>query len=270
MTKGYTPVLTIAGSDSSGGAGIQADLKTMAALGAYGMSVITAITAQNTCGVSAVEAVSSKMVAAQLDAVFSDITVAAVKTGMLFSTEIISVVAEKLKYDQPRYLVIDPVMISQSGHRLLQEDAINVLKTQLLPLATLITPNIPEAQALSGLPAENDPVKLALALRAFCQGAILVKGGHCDDAISARDYLLLPGSNGRAGEGYWYTMPRIDTKNTHGTGCTLASAITTLLAKGEKLRHAVQAAKMYLHGALQAGADKQLGQGHGPVDHAYH
>ena len=262
QTIGYTPVLTIAGSDSSGGAGIQADLKTIMALGGYGMTAITAITAQNTHGVSAVDAVSPAMVAAQIDAVFNDISVVAVKTGMLFSAEIIEVVAQKMRQYQPRFLIVDPVMIAQSGHALLQADAVEMLKLQLLPLATMITPNIPEAQALTGLMDETDQVKLANSLQTFCSGAILVKGGHCDDAVSSRDYLLLPGA-----EGYWYSMPRINTTNTHGTGCTLASAIATLLAQGEGLRNAVQAAKMYLQGALIHGAAKPLGQGHGPVEH---
>ncbi len=265
QTIGYTPVLTIAGSDSSGGAGIQADLKTIMALGGYGMTVITAITAQNTQGVMAVEAVSAAMVAAQIDAVFSDIGVAAVKTGMLFSAEIIAVVAAKMRQYQPRFLVIDPVMIAQSGYVLLQPEAVAAFKNLLLPMATLITPNIPEAQALTGLVNETDQVKLAEAMQAFCPGAILVKGGHSDDLASARDYLLLPGT-GKA-EGYWYSMPRVHTANTHGTGCTLASAIATLIAQREGMRNAVQAGKMYLQNALIHGADKQLGHGPGPVNH---
>jgi hydroxymethylpyrimidine/phosphomethylpyrimidine kinase len=265
-SRKYHRVLTIAGSDSGGGAGIQADLKTFAANGCYGMSVVTALTAQNTLGVSAIHPVPVAFVAAQLDAVFDDIGSDAVKIGMLFSPELIGTVAERLRHHRPENIVLDPVMVAQSGDKLLQDAAVEALKRELIPLAGIITPNLPEAAVLLGRrigsPAEIDAAAVELA--ALGCGAVLIKGGHLegeksDDTLylaKERRLLRLPGE-------------RIATRNNHGTGCTLAAAIAALLAKGETMAAAVAGAKAYITGAIRAGAEYRLGHGHGPVHHFF-
>ena len=253
--------LTIAGSDSSGGAGVQADLKTMLALGVYGMSAITALTAQNTTGVAAIFKSSPDFLAAQLDSVFADIPPAALKTGMVFSADLIEVTAAKLKEHQAKNIVTDPVMVATSGARLLTEDAAAALQEKLLPLATLITPNLPEAEALTGVEIHNkaDMEKAARLLQEKSGTSVLCKGGHrFEDA----DDLLLFGE-----ETIWLRARHIENSNTHGTGCTLSAAIAAYLAKGEKLPLAVRKAKDYITGALTAGLD--LGHGSGPLHHGW-
>ena len=256
--------LTIAGSDSGGGAGIQADLKTFSALGVYGASVISAITAQNTRGVTAVEDISAGMISAQMDAVFSDINIGAVKIGMVSRIKTIETIADGL-HSIAKPIVLDPVMVATSGDRLLQEDAIETLRNRLLPLAWLATPNLPEAALLSGQPmAENnkDMVRQAEAILKTGVGAVLIKGGHGTGSDSVD--LLVDGNSVQE-----FSMPRIETHNDHGTGCTLAAAITAHLALGQPLAEAVGLSKEFLHGALVAGKDLTIGGGHGPVHHFY-
>lgn len=254
-------VLTIAGSDCSGGAGIQADLKTIAAHGLYGMSVITALTAQNTTGVFGIKEISPAFVRKQLDCVFEDIRPNAVKIGMVSSATIVDAIADGLKWWSPENIVIDPVMISTSGRTLLQSDAVDALRTHLLPLADLVTPNLPEAEALCGFPIVN-AVDMERAARAITQSigcATLVKGGHA--AGAADDVLCLQGKL------HWFHGKRIQNPNTHGTGCTLSSAIACGLACGQSLPDSIAAAKDYLGGALAAGLN--LGRGSGPLNHVY-
>ncbi len=264
--KVYRRVLTIAGSDSSGGAGIQADLKTIAANGCYGMSVITALTAQNTTGVSAIHAVPVDFVAAQIEAVLSDIGVDAVKIGMLFSPELIRTVAENLQKFEVGTIVLDPVMIAQSGDKLLQEEAIEALKQYLIPMAELITPNLPEASVLLNREIFTIDTIEAAAVELAAMGCtnVLIKGGHMETGDS--DDCLYLGMEKRI-----VTLPgkRIDTRNNHGTGCTLSSAIAAFIAKGETVEKAVRHAKEYITGAIQAGAAYTIGKGHGPVHHFY-
>ena len=252
-------LLTIAGSDSSGGAGIQADLKTFAAHGVFGMSVITAVTAQNTCGVTQVQDITPEVITAQVDAVFSDIRVDAVKIGMVSRTESIHAIAEALKKWQPPVIVVDPVMISKSGYPLLQPEACDALIKELLPLATLLTPNLPEAEAICGfaIKTEKDMEKAASVIIAFGAKAVLVKGGHLEN--SADDYLY----DGK--QGIWLPGTRIQTQHTHGTGCTLSSALASNLAKGLSLVEAVKASKQYVTTAIEHGI--ALGHGHGPTHH---
>ncbi len=260
----YHRVLTIAGSDSGGGAGIQADLKTIAANGCYGASVITALTAQNTLGVTAIHAVPVDFVTAQMDAVLSDIGADAVKIGMLFSPELIRAVAHGLIKHGVRTIVLDPVMVAQSGDKLLQDEAIDALKTELIPLATLITPNLPEASVLLGREIDTAEAAgdAAVALTALGCANVLVKGGHLESGDS--DDCLYLGVEGRLvrlrGE-------RFPTRNNHGTGCTLSSAIASGLAKGEDVETAVRHAKDYISAAIRAGAAYVIGAGHGPVHH---
>lgn len=253
--------LTIAGSDSSGGAGIQADLKTMTANGVYGMSAITALTAQNTTGVTGIMEVTPEFLEAQLDAVFSDIFPDAVKTGMVSSSELIRVIADRLKKYDAKNIVVDPVMVATSGAKLISDDAIETLKEFLLPLATVITPNIPEAEVLSGMSikTEDEMVKAAEIIFNRFGCAVLCKGGH--QINDANDLLFT--SNGPV----WFKGKRIDNPNTHGTGCTLSSAIASNLAKGRSLEDAVKEAKDYISGALAAMLD--LGKGSGPLAHNY-
>jgi hydroxymethylpyrimidine/phosphomethylpyrimidine kinase len=252
-------LLTIAGSDSSGGAGIQADLKTFAAHGVFGMSVITAVTAQNTCGVTQVQDITPEVITAQIDAVFSDIRVDGVKIGMVSRTESIHAIAEALKKWKPPVIVVDPVMISKSGYPLLQPDACDALIKELLPLATLLTPNLPEAEAICGfaIKTEQDMEKAAAHIISLGAKAVLVKGGHLEN--SADDYLY----DGKLG--IWLPGTRIQTQHTHGTGCTLSSALASNLAKGLPLEEAVKAAKAYVTTAIQHGI--ALGKGHGPTHH---
>ena len=254
-------VLTIAGSDSSGGAGIQADLKTMLANGVYGMSAITSLTAQNTTGVSGIFPVTPEFLAMQIDSVFSDIRPDAVKIGMVSSGELIRVIAERLSYYKAENIVVDPVMISTSGSRLLDEDAVGALKELLLPMAAVATPNIPEAEVLSGIciRSSEDMVRAAEIISRQYGCAVLCKGGH--RLNDANDLLY------RDGGFCWFMGRRIDNPNTHGTGCTLSSAIASGLARGYSLEQAVERAKEYLSGALEAMLD--LGSGSGPMDHGF-
>jgi len=253
--------LTIAGSDSSGGAGIQADIKTMTANGVYAMSAVTALTAQNTTGVYGILESTPEFLASQLDCIFTDIFPDAVKTGMVSSTGLIQVIADKLKQYQARNIVVDPVMIATSGSRLISEEAVEALKSQLLPLAAVLTPNIPEAEVLSGLtisgPEDMERAAREIGERYGC--AVLCKGGH--DLNDANDLLWQDGSC------KWFCGRRIHNPNTHGTGCTLSSAIACNLAAGYSLDQSIRNAKTYLTGALNAMLD--LGHGSGPLDHTY-
>lgn len=264
--KIYHRVLTIAGSDSGGGAGIQADLKTIAANGCYGLSVITALTAQNTLGVSGIHPVPLDFVTAQMDAVLSDIGADAVKIGMLFSPELIRTVAQSLVRHGMRTIVLDPVMIAQSGDRLLQDEAIDALKTELIPLATIITPNTPEASALLGREIATAEAVSEAARELMTLGCanVLIKGGHLESGDSV-DCLYL-GAEDRA---VILRGKRIPTRNNHGTGCTLSSAIASGLAKGQTVETAVRQAKDYITQAIEGGAEYTLGQGHGPVHHFF-
>lgn len=253
--------LTIAGSDCSGGAGIQADIKTMTTNGVFAESVITALTAQNTTGVFGVSESSPEFVTQQLDAVFTDIYPDAVKIGMVSSAPIIKAIAEGLKKYEAKNIVIDPVMVSTSGSKLLQDDAISTLEEVLFPLAMLLTPNIPEAEILSNIKinSADDMTKAAEIIGKKYNAAVLLKGGH---SINDANDLLY--SNG---ESKWFSGKRIDNPNTHGTGCTLSSAIAANLAKGMTLDEAVESAKAYISGALAAMLD--LGKGSGPMNHAF-
>jgi hydroxymethylpyrimidine/phosphomethylpyrimidine kinase len=259
--------LTIAGSDSSGGAGIQADLKTFAAHQVYGASVIVALTAQNTQGVSGIHAVPAAFVTQQIDAVFEDLDVAAVKIGMLATAELIETVAAGLKRHNARNIVLDPVMIAASGDRLLERDAVEAIRRHLFPLAALITPNIPEAAALLGSSAAETEAAIdeqAEKLAALGAANVLIKGGHGRGDISS-DLLLLAG-----GARQRFNAPRYETRNTHGTGCTLSSAIASGLAKGLDLPTAVGHAKTYITAAIAAADQVPVGRGHGPVHHFHH
>ncbi len=259
-----TPIaVTIAGSDSSGGAGIQADLKTFSALGVYGASVIAALTAQNTKGVTAIHDVPPDFIGAQIDAVFSDLDVKAVKIGMLSVPAAILAVADGLQRHRARTIVLDPVMVAASGDRLLAPDAVDVLRSALIPRALLLTPNLPEAAALlETTVAETEAQMQAQGEKLLALGAkaVLVKGGHSKGAESV-DLLVEPNSVARLAAG------RIATRNTHGTGCTLSSAIAAGLAKGMDLAEAVREAKAYLTAAIAAADRLAIGHGHGPVHH---
>lgn len=253
--------LTIAGTDPSGGAGIQADIKTMTANGVFATCAVTALVAQNTTGVKDIVECTPEFLAEELDCVFTDIFPDAVKTGMVSSIPLIQVIAAKLKEYGAKNLVVDPVMVATSGDRLISEDAVAALKEQLLPLATVLTPNIPEAEILSGMTI-TDTAGMEAAAKAISERygcAVLCKGGH--SLNDANDYLY------RQGQGRWFPGRRIQNPNTHGTGCTLSSAIAANLAKGQDLETAVATAKEYLSGALAAMLD--LGHGSGPLDHAY-
>lgn len=264
-------VLSIAGSDSSGGAGIQADIKTIAAHGLFAETAITALTAQNTTGVTAIETTTAGMVSAQIDAVFEDIRPAAVKIGMVSSIEVIEAIAQRLTYWNAENVVLDPVMVATSGARLISTHAVTALVTQLFPLATVITPNMPEAEVLvkGTIATEADQAEAARTLAARYGCAALVKGGH--GTQDACDALAIPATAGGASPGeptlHWFRHPRVETSNTHGTGCTLSSAIACGLAVGKPLEQAVSDAKAYLTGALEAGLD--LGRGSGPLDHMW-
>ena len=262
----YCKVLTIAGSDSGGGAGIQADLKTFSAIGCYGMSVITALTAQNTQGVKAIHAVPPAFAVEQIEAVLSDIGADAIKIGMLYSAELIEAVAQELKKHGARKIVLDPVMVAQSGDKLLQDDAIEAIKTHLMPLADVVTPNIPEAAVLCGMQLTqwSDIESAAETLAKYGSRSILIKGGHGDERKST-DLLFL------AGEGRFVSLEtdRIETRNNHGTGCTLSSAIASYMAKGSDVEEAVQKAKTFMNHSIAAGAAYTIGHGHGPVHHFF-
>jgi hydroxymethylpyrimidine/phosphomethylpyrimidine kinase len=255
--------LTIAGSDSSGGAGVQADLKTFAALGVYGASVITALTAQNTHGVSGIHPVPAGFVTAQIDAVFSDLDVKAVKIGMAAQLATIDAIAASLMRWSPEHVVLDPVLIATSGDRLLAADAVESVRTQLIPRASLITPNLPEAAALLDEPvasSESAIVQQGRRLLAMGCPAVLIKGGHAQGSDSI-DYLV--SGNGTLA----LPAPRIATKNTHGTGCSLSSAIAAGLAKGEDLETAIRKAKAWISAAIAAADRLGVGHGHGPIHH---
>ncbi|MFH1345676.1 MAG: bifunctional hydroxymethylpyrimidine kinase/phosphomethylpyrimidine kinase [Pseudomonadota bacterium] len=255
--------LTIAGSDSSGGAGIQADLKSFAALGVYGASVITALTAQNTRGVTGIHQVPAGFVTAQIDAVFDDLAVGAVKIGMVADLAVIDAIAAGLQKWSPQHIVLDPVMVATSGDRLLAAEAVDALRTKLIPLASLITPNMPEAAALLNEPVAADEVAIeSQGRRLLAMGcpAVLIKGGHGQGAESI-DYLVT-GSGTIA-----LAAPRIATQNTHGTGCSLSSAIAAGLAKGEDMETAVRHAKTWVSAAIAAADGLGVGRGHGPIHH---
>ena len=270
--------LTIAGSDSCGGAGIQADIKTMTMNGVYAMSAVTALTAQNTTGVTQIMEVTPDFLKAQLDAVISDIFPNAVKTGMVASSELIKTIAQAVKTYSLKNLVVDPVMVATSGSKLISEEAIDTLKKELLPLATVITPNIPEAEVLlekAKIPTENDAQALKITTEFEMEEAarkiheafgcsVLVKGGH--NVNDASDFLYGKNENGEI-VAKWFKGRRINNPNTHGTGCTLSSAIAANLAKGESLENAVEKAKEYISGALEAMLD--LGKGSGPLMHNF-
>ena len=253
--------LSIAGSDSCGGAGIQADIKTMTMNGVYAMSAVTALTAQNTTGVNAIQEATPEFLKQQLDAVFEDIFPDAVKIGMVSSSKLIRVIADRLRFYHAKNVVVDPVMVATSGSALMKTDAVQTLTEELFPLATLITPNIPEAEILSGLTIENKEEMLTAAnkIGATYGCAVLLKGGH---SINDANDLLFAN-----GEVYWFEGKRIDNPNTHGTGCTLSSAIAANLAKGFGLSESVLRAKDYISGALSAMLD--LGKGSGPMNHAF-
>lgn len=253
--------LTIAGSDSSGGAGIQADIKTMISNGVYAMSAVTALTAQNTTGVTAIMEVTPEFLAEELDNIFTDIYPDAVKIGMVSSGALLHVIAEKLQEYKACNIVVDPVMIATSGARLISEEAVEVLKNSLLPMASLVTPNIPEAEVLSGrkIVTPEDMIKAAALIGETYHCAVLCKGGH--QLNDANDLLW------KEGEYRWFQGERINNPNTHGTGCTLSSAIASNLAKGYELEAAVERAKKYISGALAAMLD--LGKGSGPMDHGF-
>lgn len=260
--------LTIAGSDSGGGAGIQADLKTFSALGCFGMSAITALTAQNTTAVTGIQEVPPSFVAKQIDAVIEDIGVDAVKIGMLSSPEIIETVADRLRAHDVARIVLDPVMVAKSGDKLLRDEAIDALKEKLIPIATIITPNIPEAEVLTGhtLKTYEDLERASRSLAELGPMSVLIKGGHFTTENSD-DCLYVQEKD--QPEIHWLTGKRINSPNTHGTGCTLSSAIAAHLAKGYDIVEAVEAAKKYISEAIAAGAEYQIGHGHGPVHHFY-
>ena len=266
MKKRYSKVLTIAGSDSGGGAGIQADIKAISAMGCYAASAITAVTVQNTIGVQAVHPVPLDILGGQIDAVLSDIGADSIKIGMLHSAEVVTLVADKLKKYGIRNVVLDPVMVSTSGHRLIEESAVEVIKKQLLPLSRVVTPNVPEAEILIGrkITGESQFREVAYELAESYGVSVLLKAGHLSgDTLTDYFYnrendslTLLPSK-------------RVDTRNTHGTGCTLSSAFAAALAKGEELTTAAESAKKYIENAIISGAEYKIGKGHGPVNHFF-
>ncbi len=264
--KKYDRVLTIAGSDSGGGAGIQADIKAISAMGCYAASAITAVTVQNTLGVQAVHPVPLDILEGQIDSVLSDIGADAVKIGMLHSAAVVDLVAYMLEKYRIRNVVLDPVMVSTSGHRLIEEDAVQVIKNRLMPLARVITPNIPEAEILAGcrIVSESDLDLIARNLSGGDKVSVLLKAGHLDGE-SLVDYFY------NAEDGTMTKLPseRVRTKNTHGTGCTLSSAFAAALARGEDLTCAAKSAKAYIGQAIISGAEYEIGGGYGPVDHFF-
>ncbi|MEE1189446.1 MAG: bifunctional hydroxymethylpyrimidine kinase/phosphomethylpyrimidine kinase [Bacteroidales bacterium] len=266
MKKSYFRVLTIAGSDSGGGAGIQADIKTISAMGCYATSAITAVTVQNTLGVQAVHPIPLDILEGQIDAILSDIGADAIKIGMLHSTKVVNLVAEMIEKYGIRNVVLDPVMVSTSGHKLIEDDAIESIKNRLIPLSRVITPNIPEAEILSGckISSEQDFEQIAKKLSFNKSVSVLLKAGHLDNDclvdyfynVEDNTITLLPSK-------------RVKTKNTHGTGCTLSSAFASALARGEDLTAASKSAKKYIEQAIVSGAEYETGHGHGPVNHGF-
>jgi len=259
-------VLTIAGSDSGGGAGIQADIKAISATGSYACSVITAITAQNTLGVSAIFPIPLEYVKKQLDAIFTDLNVIAVKVGMLADCDIINIVVAKLKQYKPAFLVVDPVMVTSNGDLLLQASAISTLKSELLPLADIITPNLLEGAALIDCEVprnEEQMAQMVKELRLLGAKATLLKGGHLEQNINSNDLLILPTKV------HHLKAKRINTRNTHGTGCTLSSAIASYLAQGNDLLTSVKRGKSYISSAIAHADELNIGEGYGPVNHFF-
>lgn len=266
MKKQYYSVLTIAGSDSGGGAGIQADIKTISAMGCYATTAITAVTVQNTIGVQAVHPIPLDILEGQIDAVLSDIGTDAIKIGMLHSAEVVRLVARKVAQYGIKNVVLDPVMVSTSGHRLIEEDAVEVIKQQLIPLVRVITPNIPEAEILAGcgITGQGDFETVARRLSNNGRVSVFLKAGHLHDNCLV-DYFY----NAEDGVMTKLSAKRVHTQNTHGTGCTLSSALASSLAKGNELTQAAQAAKRYIEQAILSGADYVIGYGHGPVNHGF-
>lgn len=266
MKKSYFRVLTIAGSDSGGGAGIQADIKAISAMGCYASSAITAVTVQNTLGVQAVHPIPLDILEGQIDAILSDIGADAIKIGMLHSTKVVNLVAEMIEKYGIRNVVLDPVMVSTSGHKLIEDDAIESIKNRLIPLSRVITPNIPEAEILSGckISSDQDFEQIAKKLSFNKSVSVLLKAGHLDNDclvdyfynIEDNTITLLPSK-------------RVKTRNTHGTGCTLSSAFASALARGEDLTTASKSAKKYIEQAIVSGAEYEIGHGHGPVNHGF-
>ena len=262
MKKSYFRVLTIAGSDSGGGAGIQADIKTISAMGCYASSAITAVTVQNTLGVQAVHPIPLDILEGQIDAILSDIGADAIKIGMLHSTKVVNLVAEMIEKYGIRNVVLDPVMVSTSGHKLIEDDAIESIKNRLIPLSRVITPNIPEAEILSGCKISSDQDFEQIAKKLSL--SVLLKAGHLDNDclvdyfynIEDNTITLLPSK-------------RVKTRNTHGTGCTLSSAFASALARDEDLTLAAKSAKKYIEQAIVSGAEYEIGHGHGPVNHGF-
>lgn len=265
----YARALTIATSDSGGGAGIQADLKAFAARGCYGMSALAALTAQNTDEVRGIHALPTDFVGLQIDTVVEDIGVDAVKIGMLFNSDIIEVVAERLEAHRIKHIVLDPVMVAQSGAKLIKDEAIETLVKRLFPLSTVITPNLPEAETLLDREISNDSEveQAARDLLELGPASVLLKGGHFSKDVS-RDCLVIKDPEGRQ-DLFWFEGERIETDNTHGTGCTLSSAIAADLAKGNTLPDSVRMAKKYISGAIKAGSRFEIGKGSGPLHHFY-
>lgn len=264
--KKYATILSIAGSDCSGGAGIQADLKAISALGGYAATAITAITVQNTTGVRAIHSIPPVFVRGQIEAVMDDIHPDAIKIGMINDVEIVKVIAFCLRRYKPRFVVFDPVMVSTSGHKLIEDDAIGALTKELMPLSTLITPNLSEAEVLTGraLHSVEDMKAAAVELLKFGCKAVLLKGGHLEGGKMC-DVLQIAGEQAP----HLFTSDKIESKNTHGTGCTLSSSIATLLALGHNLPDAVKRAKDYVTGGIVHGKDIYIGEGHGPLNHFY-
>lgn len=263
-TKKYPCVLTIAGSDCSGGAGIQADIKTISALGAYAASAITAITVQNTCGVTGIHPVPPLYVKGQIDAVMTDIRPDAIKIGMINDVEIVKVIADSIKEYNPKFVVFDPVMVSTSGCKLIEDSAIEAITSMLIPLSTVITPNLSEAMVLTGkkLSGVESMTIAGKELLGMGCGSVLIKGGHLEGDDMC-DVLCSAGVE----KPYIFKAGKIDSKNTHGTGCTLSSAIATLLALGHELPEAVSEAKEYVYKGIESGKDVHIGEGHGPLNH---
>lgn len=263
-TKKYPCVLTIAGSDCSGGAGIQADIKTISALGAYAASAITAITVQNTCGVTGIHPVPPLYVKGQIDAVMTDIRPDAIKIGMINDVEIVKVIADSIKEYNPKFVVFDPVMVSTSGCKLIEDSAIEAITSILIPLSTVITPNLSEAMVLTGkkLSGVESMTIAGKELLGMGCGSVLIKGGHLEGDDMC-DVLCSAGEE----KPYIFKAGKIDSKNTHGTGCTLSSAIATLLALGHELPEAVSEAKEYVYKGIESGKDVHIGEGHGPLNH---
>lgn len=266
MTKRYYKVLTIAGSDSGGGAGIQADIKTVSAMGCYAASAITAITVQNTLGVQAVHPVPMDIIEGQIDCVLTDIGADAIKIGMLHSAEVVGLVADIIEKYQIKNVVLDPVMVSTSGHRLIEEDAVEVIKQRLMPLARVVTPNIPEAEILAGchISSEHQFEEVVSKISAYGNISVMLKAGHLSG-----EYLVDYFYNAEERSITKLPSKRVDTRNTHGTGCTLSSAFAAALAKGEDLTTAAISAKKYIEQAIISGAEYEIGKGHGPVNHGF-